>query len=86
MGGIYLYPLLKLPPKIIQQAKTLQVGADALYCEKLLEEQAVHVGAGCFNCQPTGSYHLRLHILVPPDLLEEALTRLRTFHQRIMES
>ncbi|XP_042272176.1 alanine aminotransferase 2-like isoform X2 [Thunnus maccoyii] len=83
MGGIYLYPRLRLLSEITEQAKVLEVEADVLYCQKLLEEEGVFVGAGCQHGGTTGNHHLRFCILVPPHTLEEALDRLGSFHRRL---
>ncbi|XP_074523964.1 alanine aminotransferase 2-like [Halichoeres trimaculatus] len=86
IGGIYLYPRLRLPAEIMEQAETSQVEADVLYCQRLLTEEGVLVGAGSQNEEPAGKHHLRLCFLLPPDSLEEVLTRLRSFHLRLMDS
>ncbi|KAF1385312.1 hypothetical protein PFLUV_G00106430 [Perca fluviatilis] len=84
MGGIYLYPCLHLPSEIIEKAKKLEVEADVLYCQMLLEEEGVFLGAGCQYDGTTGNHHLRLSILVPPDTLEEVLDHLGSFHLRFV--
>ncbi|XP_023151140.2 alanine aminotransferase 2-like [Amphiprion ocellaris] len=84
MGGIYLYPRLHLPSEFTQLAKMLEVEADVLYCQKLLEEEGVFVGAG-HHGGTTSSHHVRLCVLVPPDTMEEVLTRLCSFHLRLMD-
>ncbi|XP_068446228.1 alanine aminotransferase 2-like [Clinocottus analis] len=80
MGGIYLYPRLHIPSKIIEKAKILDVEADVLYCQMLLEEKGVLLGAGCQYGETAGNHHLRLCILVLPDTLEEVLAGLGSFH------
>ncbi|XP_071397443.1 alanine aminotransferase 2-like [Centroberyx affinis] len=85
MGGIHLYPQLLIPPGMIEQAKILGVEADVLYCQRLLEEEGVCVGAGCENGQTDKNYHLRLCVLVPPGTLEEVLARLSSFHLRLLD-
>ncbi|XP_019958102.2 alanine aminotransferase 1-like [Paralichthys olivaceus] len=84
MGGIYLYPSLCLPIVIVEQAEMLGVEPDVLYCQRLLKEEGLLIGAGCHHGGATNSYHLRLCVLVPPDTLEEALTRLGSFHLRLV--
>ncbi|XP_045905907.1 alanine aminotransferase 2-like [Micropterus dolomieu] len=86
MGGIYLYPRLHPPSEIIEQAEILEVEADVLYCQRLLEEEGVFVGAGCQYGETTGNYHLRLCVLVPPDTLQEVLARLGSFHLRLLDA
>ncbi|XP_037553734.1 alanine aminotransferase 2-like [Nematolebias whitei] len=80
MGGIYLYPCLLLPEEMRQEAETMGLEADVWYRLKLQEEEGLVVGAG----GAAGSHHLRLSILVPADTLEEVLSRLSSFHLRLM--
>uniref|UniRef100_A0A3Q1GEY9 alanine transaminase n=1 Tax=Acanthochromis polyacanthus TaxID=80966 RepID=A0A3Q1GEY9_9TELE len=84
MGGIYLYPCLHLPSEFRQLAKMLEVEAHVLYCQKFLEEEGVLVGVG-HDGGTASSHHVRLCVHVPPDTMEEVLTRLRSFHLRLMD-
>ncbi|XP_073331844.1 alanine aminotransferase 2-like [Pagrus major] len=85
MAGIFLYPRLQLPPRIIEEAKVLGVKADVLYCQKLLEEEGVCLGAGCENGQEDQNYHIRLCVLASPATLDEVLARLCSFHLRLLD-
>ncbi|KAM4629870.1 alanine aminotransferase 2-like [Polymixia lowei] len=85
MGGIYVYPRLNIPPGMVTQAKIFRMEADVLYCQMLLEEEGVCVGAGCENGQEDGNYHLRLCVLVPPATLEEVLAHLSSFHLGLLD-
>ncbi|XP_014266862.2 alanine aminotransferase 2 [Maylandia zebra] len=85
MAGLFLYPRVHLPPHIVEEAKRLEVKADVLYCQRLLREEGICVGAGCENGQEDKNYHIRLCILTPPSTLEEILARLRSFHHRLLE-
>ncbi|CAG5863006.1 unnamed protein product [Menidia menidia] len=84
-GGIYLYPHLQLPAEIRERAQMLGMEADAFYRQKLLEEEGLLVGAGQQG-GTGGSPHLRLCVLLPPETLEEVLSRLRSFHLRLMNA
>lgn len=86
MGGIYLYPCVKLPEEMMTQAKELQVEPCSLYCERLVQEQAVLVGLGSTHGPNAESHHFRLCILVPSEVMEEALKRIQTFHYNLVES
>uniref|UniRef100_A0A3Q1F5R4 alanine transaminase n=1 Tax=Acanthochromis polyacanthus TaxID=80966 RepID=A0A3Q1F5R4_9TELE len=97
MGGIYLYPCLHLPSEFRQLM--LEVEAHVLYCQKFLEEEGVLVGTK--NNRTSLTWYRMLHFLqevfvlcllchrlcvhVPPDTMEEVLTRLRSFHLRLMD-
>uniref|UniRef100_A0A3P9K0V7 alanine transaminase n=1 Tax=Oryzias latipes TaxID=8090 RepID=A0A3P9K0V7_ORYLA len=83
MGGIYLYPSVKLPAGIREQAEMLGLGADVFYCQKLLEEERLLLGAGQYSGE-VGSHHFRLCVLVPTNVLEDALHRLSAFHLHLM--
>ncbi|KAM7012228.1 alanine aminotransferase 2-like [Tautogolabrus adspersus] len=84
MAGVFLFPRLHLPTLMIEEAKILGVKADVLYCQKLLEEEGVCLGAGWENGREDQNYHIRLCVLAPPDTLDEVLARLRTFHLRLL--
>ncbi|KAM8745905.1 alanine aminotransferase 2-like [Acanthopagrus schlegelii] len=85
MAGIFLYPRLQLPPWIREEAKVLGVKADLLYCQKLLEEEGVCLGAGCQNGQDDPNYHIRLCVLTAPATLDEVLALLSSFHLRLLD-
>ncbi|XP_015243799.1 PREDICTED: alanine aminotransferase 1-like [Cyprinodon variegatus] len=84
-GGIYLYPHLDLPPEFRRQAKMLGLEPVVFYCQMLLQEEGLITGPGQHD-ERTGSHHLRLCVLVPPDALDEVLYRLSTFHLRFVDS
>ncbi|KAM4740051.1 alanine aminotransferase 2-like [Anableps anableps] len=84
MGGVFLYPRLHLPADIMKEAEMLRLTADILYCQMLLEEEGICLGPGCENVQDDENFHIRLCVLAPPAVLEDALTRLRSFHLRLL--
>nr|XP_057929030.1 alanine aminotransferase 2-like [Doryrhamphus excisus] len=86
MGGIYLYPRLESPSQLVHQAKTSEVDEDVIYCQMLLEEEGVLVGPGGLNPRNKADRYIRVCILVPPDVLKDALARLATFHHRLWEN
>uniref|UniRef100_A0A668TU04 alanine transaminase n=1 Tax=Oreochromis aureus TaxID=47969 RepID=A0A668TU04_OREAU len=64
MAGPFLYPRVHLPPHMVEEAKRLGVKADVLYCQRLLEEEGICVGAGCENGQEDKNYHIRHRYLL----------------------
>ncbi|XP_014874754.1 alanine aminotransferase 2-like isoform X2 [Poecilia latipinna] len=84
MGGVFLYPHLHLPAEIIEEAKMLRLSADVLYCRRLLEEEGICLGPGCENGHIDENFHIRLCVLAPPAVLEDVLTRLCSFHHRLL--
>ncbi|XP_041647287.1 alanine aminotransferase 1-like [Cheilinus undulatus] len=59
MAGVFLYPRLLLPGQMIDEAKMLGVEPDVLYCQRLLEEEGLCLGAGWENGQEDLNYHIR---------------------------
>ncbi|XP_029988592.1 alanine aminotransferase 2-like [Sphaeramia orbicularis] len=84
MGGVFLYPRLNLPPQMIDEAKVLGVEADVLYCQMLLEEEGVCLGAGSENRPHDNNYHIRLCVSAPTNILDEVLERISSFHRRLL--
>ncbi|KAG9356084.1 hypothetical protein JZ751_000928 [Albula glossodonta] len=58
MGGFYIFPCLHLPPKAQEQARAAGMEADKLYCNRLLEEEAVYARPGGHYGQKEGTLHL----------------------------
>ncbi|XP_064189984.1 alanine aminotransferase 2-like [Anguilla rostrata] len=85
-GGHYLFPRLHLPTAAVEQARSAGVEADLLYSGQLLEEEGLCVGPGCEFGQREGTYHIRLHVMACPEVLEDALGRLKRFHLRFMRA
>ncbi|KAG7263094.1 LOW QUALITY PROTEIN: hypothetical protein CRUP_000696 [Coryphaenoides rupestris] len=86
VGGAYVYPSVDIPAGLLQRAQAAGVQPDIVYCQQLLEEQGVCVGAGSENGHTGGEHHLRLCVGVSPMLLDEALERLAAFHLRLLDS
>ncbi|KAG9328350.1 hypothetical protein JZ751_014481 [Albula glossodonta] len=84
MGGHYVYPRLHLPIGALEQAKAAGIEVDLLYCWRLQEEAGLCVGPGCVFGQREGTHHIRLCVMVPAEVLAEALARLKVFHLRFM--
>ncbi|XP_034036674.1 alanine aminotransferase 2-like [Thalassophryne amazonica] len=86
MGGIYTFARLQLPCWFIKEAKALGVQADALYCQRLLEQEGVCVGAGSDNGQLESNYYIRFCVLVPPATLDEILTRISSLQLHLQDN
>ncbi|KAI4899142.1 hypothetical protein NFI96_013230 [Prochilodus magdalenae] len=91
-SGVFIYPHLTFPPKALTHAQRRGVEAGLWYCERLLEEEGVCVGlsecvgeAVSHKSHPRSSWHLRLCVLIPPNTLEEVLSRLEAFHCRFIK-
>ncbi|XP_013855877.1 alanine aminotransferase 2 [Austrofundulus limnaeus] len=86
VAGLFLYPRLSLPAQIVEEAEASGVEADVLICQRFLEEEGVCFGPGCENGQDRENFHVRFNFMTPPDVLEEVLTRLQSFHLRLLDN
>ncbi|XP_068566780.1 alanine aminotransferase 2 [Cebidichthys violaceus] len=84
-GAMYAFPQIFIPPRAIQEAKSLCVSPDMLYCLKLLEETGICVVPGSGFGQREGTFHFRMTILPSPEKLELLLGQLKEFHLRFLE-
>ncbi|XP_037538115.1 alanine aminotransferase 2-like [Nematolebias whitei] len=83
--GAFAFPRIYLPPKAIQRAKEAGMQPDTYYCTRLLEEAGVLLSPGCEFGQKEGTYHIRLFIMTPQDIMVELLKRLSTFHVKFIK-
>ncbi|XP_030627910.1 alanine aminotransferase 1 [Chanos chanos] len=86
-AGLFIYPHLTLPNAVLTQAQHLGVEAGLLYCGSLLEEEGLCVGVCecvCESSRQGSCWHIRMCVLMPSDVLEDVLCRLRSFHIRFL--
>ncbi|KAL7406511.1 hypothetical protein ABVT39_021071 [Epinephelus coioides] len=84
-GAMYAFPQIFIPPRAIQEAQTLSMAPDMLYCLKLLEETGICVVPGSGFGQRDGTYHFRMTILPSPEKLKVLLGKVKDFHLRFLE-
>uniref|UniRef100_A0A671U932 alanine transaminase n=1 Tax=Sparus aurata TaxID=8175 RepID=A0A671U932_SPAAU len=84
-GAMYAFPQIFIPPRAIQEAQSLSMAPDMLYCLKLLEETGICVVPGSGFGQREGTYHFRMTILPNPEKLKVLLEKLKEFHLRFLE-
>lgn len=84
-GAMYAFPQIFIPPRAIQEAQTLSMAPDMLYCLKLLEETGICVVPGSGFGQRDGTYHFRMTILPSPEKLKVLLSKVKDFHLRFLE-
>uniref|UniRef100_A0A8C4HK68 alanine transaminase n=1 Tax=Dicentrarchus labrax TaxID=13489 RepID=A0A8C4HK68_DICLA len=84
-GAMYAFPQIFIPPPAIQEAQSLSMAPDMLYCLKLLEETGICVVPGSGFGQKEGTYHFRMTILPSPEKLKVLLEKLKEFHLRFLE-
>ncbi|XP_047656302.1 alanine aminotransferase 1 isoform X2 [Tachysurus fulvidraco] len=84
-GGNFAFPRLHLSQSAIKHAKEKQLEPDLLYCLHLLEDEGLRVGAGCEHGQKDGTYHIRICLAVPEEIMKAVLQRLKSFHLRFIK-
>ncbi|KAM7406665.1 hypothetical protein PAMP_001030 [Pampus punctatissimus] len=84
-GAMYAFPQIFIPPRAIQEAQSLSIAPDMLYCLQLLEETGICVVPGNGFGQREGTYHFRMTILPSPEKLKVLLEKLKEFHLRFLE-
>ncbi|XP_073321379.1 alanine aminotransferase 2 [Pagrus major] len=84
-GAMYAFPQIFIPPQAVQEAQSLSMAPDMLYCLKLLEETGICVVPGSGFGQREGTYHFRMTILPSPEKLKVLLEKLKEFHLRFLE-
>ncbi|KAM9860829.1 alanine aminotransferase 2 [Aulostomus maculatus] len=84
-GAMYAFPQVFIPPRAVQEAQSLSMAPDMLYCLRLLEETGICVVPGSGFGQREGTYHFRMTILPSPEKLKELLEKLKEFHLRFLE-
>ncbi|KAK3545944.1 hypothetical protein QTP70_016948, partial [Hemibagrus guttatus] len=85
-GGIFAFPRLHLSQSAIKHAKEKQLEPDLLYCLSLLEDEGLCVGAGCVYGQKEGTYHIRICLAIPEEIMKNVLQRLKNFHLRFIKA
>ncbi|KAK7889876.1 hypothetical protein WMY93_025436 [Mugilogobius chulae] len=87
MGGIFLYPRLDLPGRYLEEAKTLGLLPDVLYCQMLLDKAGVRLGAGSENgSEEESGFYIRLSFAASSDIFHDALSHLCSFHLHLFET
>ncbi|KAL6112639.1 gpt2 [Pungitius sinensis] len=84
-GAMYAFPQIFIPPRAIQEAQSLSMAPDMLYCLRLLEETGICVVPGSGFGQREGTFHFRMTILPSPEKLQVLLEQLKGFHLRFLE-
>ncbi|KAF7657852.1 hypothetical protein LDENG_00021220 [Lucifuga dentata] len=84
-GAMYAFPQIFIPPRAIQEAQSLCMAPDMLYCLKLLEETGICVVPGSGFGQRDGTYHFRMTILPSLEKLKILLEKLKEFHLKFLE-
>eukprot|EP01059_Diplonema_ambulator_P033482 TRINITY_DN701_c0_g1_i1.p1 TRINITY_DN701_c0_g1~~TRINITY_DN701_c0_g1_i1.p1 ORF type:complete len:478 (+),score=136.55 TRINITY_DN701_c0_g1_i1:51-1484(+) len=84
-GSMYAFPSITLPQKFIDEAKAANMEPDAHWAMKLLEATGIVVVPGSGFGQVPGTYHFRITILPPEEMMLEVVKGLAEFHTKIMK-
>jgi alanine transaminase len=64
----------------LEEAKSLGVPADEMYCMQLVEQTGIVVVPGSGFGQKEGTHHFRTTILPPEESMQEVVTKMAAFH------
>ncbi|XP_066569796.1 alanine aminotransferase 2 [Amia ocellicauda] len=84
-GAMYAFPRIFIPPNAVEEAKTLGMPPDMLYCLRLLEETGICIVPGSGFGQKEGTYHFRMTILPPTEKLKLLLEKVKEFHINFLQ-
>uniref|UniRef100_A0A8C7IT74 alanine transaminase n=1 Tax=Oncorhynchus kisutch TaxID=8019 RepID=A0A8C7IT74_ONCKI len=84
-GAMYAFPRIFIPPRAVEEAKSLGMSPDMMYCLRLLEETGICLVPGSGFGQREGTYHFRMTILPTTEKLKVLLEKLRDFHIKFLK-
>ena len=82
---MYIFPNVTLPPKFVEEASKLGKQPDFLWAKYMLEEAGVCVVPGSGFGQKPGTYHFRTTFLADKESLKDAVRRMKTVQEKILE-
>ncbi|CAK8696006.1 unnamed protein product [Clavelina lepadiformis] len=84
-GAMYSFPRIEIPERAVRKAETCGMQPDAFYAHELLEETGICIVAGSGFGQKPGTYHFRMTILPPIDMMRSLFKLFRDFHLGFLE-
>lgn len=84
-GAMYAFPSLELPAKAVEKARSQNLAPDAFWCMQLVEKTGIVCVPGSGFGQKDGTYHFRITILPPDDMLQRMIERLRRFQEDFLK-
>ncbi|XP_054288235.1 alanine aminotransferase 2-like isoform X2 [Macrosteles quadrilineatus] len=84
-GGFFAFIKVDVPDYFLEKANSLGRCPSALYCQEMLEHVGVVTNPGEVFGQKPGSLHFRISILLPQEVLTDALQRIQNFHLNLMK-
>lgn len=83
-GAMYAFPKVSISMKAQEAAKEEGIAADDFWCLRLVEECGIVCVPGSGFGQEQNTFHFRITILPPDDMLEGMLVRLKKFQEDFM--
>jgi alanine transaminase len=83
-GAMYGFPQVRLPQGAIEAAEDEEMPADEFWCLRLVEQTGIVCVPGSGFGQDEGTYHFRITILPPDDMLADMLKRLADFQTKFL--
>jgi len=80
-GAMYAFPNITIPTAAVSAALLEDMKADEYYCMDLVEKTGIVCVPGSGFGQKTGTWHLRMTILPPDDMMEDVISRFKRFHE-----
>jgi alanine transaminase len=84
-GAMYAFPQIRLPQKVLDHAKSLDMEPDMFYCLELLESTGICVVPGSGFCQKPNTFHFRTTILPPVEQIKSLLSKFEQFHKSFIK-
>merc|ERR1712190_263583 len=79
-GAMYGFPRVELSKNVQNKAAEQNMPADEYWCLRLVESTGIVCVPGSGFGQEDGTFHFRITILPPDDMLSDMLFRLKAFH------
>lgn len=83
-GAMYAFAKLELPTSFQKLAAEQNMAADEFWCLKLVEQTGIVCVPGSGFGQEPGTFHFRITILPPKEMLESMLAMLKDFQMSIL--
>uniref|UniRef100_A0A7S4FP59 Aminotransferase class I/classII large domain-containing protein n=1 Tax=Eutreptiella gymnastica TaxID=73025 RepID=A0A7S4FP59_9EUGL len=80
-GAMYAFPNITIPTAAVSAAALQNMKADEYYCIDLVEKTGIVCVPGSGFGQKNGTWHLRMTILPPDDMMEDVISRFKRFHE-----
>ena len=85
-GAMYAFPRVALSERARAAAQREGVQADEFYCMELLQATGIVCVPGSGFGQQPGTWHFRMTLLPPDDVMEAVVAGLRSFHRHFTQT